>query len=137
MPACSSARPSVFALRPVAIKRWLPSIAGSPSPTTTLIFAPVPSTRRTATLLRPSATPPPAEAGNALLRSVRAVAGGTASAGGWPLPKSVARGPRRYAEGARLRDGAGVLCGGDQRFRGHTTGVETFAPHLALLDQHD
>src|SRR5262249_8583797 len=43
---------------------------------------------------------------------------------------------RRYAEGARLNDRAGVLGGGDQRFRGHAAGVETFAPHLALLDQH-
>src|SRR5262249_30327736 len=43
---------------------------------------------------------------------------------------------RRYAEGARLRDRAGVLGGGDQRFRGHAAGVETFASHLVLLDQH-
>src|SRR5262249_24925746 len=37
---------------------------------------------------------------------------------------------------ARACDGARVLGGSDQRFRGHAAGVETFASHLALLDQH-
>src|SRR5262249_58151323 len=48
------------------------------------------------------------------------------------LAKIDVRRARRYAEGTRLRDGARVLGGRDQRFRGHAAGVETFAPHLAL-----
>src|SRR5262249_65949 len=56
--------------------------------------------------------------------------------GGVAVAEGGAGGPRRYAEGARLGDGAGVLGGRDQRFRGHAAGVEAFAPHLVLLDQH-
>jgi len=42
----------------------------------------------------------------------------------------------RHAEGARVGDGTGALAGGDQRFRGDSAGIEAFAAHLALLDQH-
>ena len=34
-------------------------------------------------------------------------------------------------------NGLGALGGGDQRFRGHAAGIEAFAAHLVLLDQHD
>ena len=79
---------------------------------------------------------PHAEAAEALLRIVRRdrrddvvhvtvdVAEGDVGAG------------RRHAEGPRLRDGAGALAGGDQRFRRHATGIEAVAAHAALLDQH-
>ena len=44
---------------------------------------------------------------------------------------------RRDAEGASIGEGVGALAGGDQRFRGHAAGIEAFAAHLVLFDQHD
>ena len=43
---------------------------------------------------------------------------------------------RRHAECARIPNGAGALARGDQRFRGDAAGIEAFAAHLALLDEH-
>jgi hypothetical protein len=43
----------------------------------------------------------------------------------------------RDSESRPVGDGAGVLAGSDQRFRGDAAGVEAIAAQLALLDQHD
>src|SRR5262249_43083302 len=79
---------------------------------------------------------PHAETVEALLRIVRRDRGDDVVHVSVDLAEIDVRRSRRYAEGARLGDGAGVLGGRDQRFRGHAAGVEAFAPHLVLPDQH-
>src|SRR5215472_5934071 len=98
MRARSSARPSVFARRPVAINRWLPSIASSPSPArTTLIFPPVPSTRATVTLLR-TITPSRASASSTI-----AAHSPSSRASGSPASSTVTAAPRRRKAWASSR----------------------------------
>ena len=91
MPAAARSRPSILGLRPVATRRWLPSIVSSPAVpfTTTRTFGPADSTRGIST---PHRTAIPSRASCSSTISAHS---GSSSASGRDVSSTVTSAPRR------------------------------------------